>query len=206
MTVLFPPDMIPFWEAEGIAKAADELRQKHFGPTIPVDVDLIAERAFGLDLVPVNDLKRQVNADAFLSGDLKSICYDPAQPNIRIRFSIAHELGHRVLHANVIERLRTGSFDAWQEMLEEMPGSIWGRAEWQARTFGAQLLVPRAALIQHISLLRSKIQAALELVPNITPQELYEYLAPRISRTFDVSDAVLKARLSEEKIDIFTLS
>lgn len=146
-----------------------------------------------------------MNADAFLSGDLKSICYDPSQPIVRIRFSIAHELGHRVLHANVIEQLRTGTFVDWQDMLDTMPGSIWGRAEWQARAFGARLLVPRPALVQQVSTLRSKIHEALQRMPNITAEELYEYIAPRISRHFEVSDAVLKGRLNEERIDIFNL-
>jgi hypothetical protein len=59
----------------------------------------LAEFDLHLDLVPANGLREQLDIDALLMGDWKSIFVDKRaiiSPRLecRLRFSVAHEIGH----------------------------------------------------------------------------------------------------------------
>jgi Zn-dependent peptidase ImmA (M78 family) len=123
---------IPRLSNEEIRRRADEFRQQHWGEKIPVDVELIAERQLGLTIIPIADLRYTAHTEAFLSGDLRELVYDPALPDVRVRFSVAHELGHYLLHRDIISKLRSGSYEEWKDMQHEIPEALWSRAEYQA--------------------------------------------------------------------------
>lgn len=117
----FSDIQIPYLKDEEIRRRADELRKKFWGERIPVDVELIAERNLNLLMIPIPDLRYQAHTEAYLSGDLKEIVYDPATPDVRIRFSVAHEIGHLVLHRDIIKKLRAGSYEEWKQMQTSLP-------------------------------------------------------------------------------------
>lgn len=67
----------PFIPKEEIWQKADRLRAAHpAGRTLPVMVLDLAEFDLGLDLVPVDGLREQLDIDALLMGDLRSILLD----------------------------------------------------------------------------------------------------------------------------------
>jgi len=69
----------PFNPKERIWQEADRLRAAHpAGRELPVKVLDLAEFDLHLDLVPVNGLREQLDIDALLMGDLKSILVDRA--------------------------------------------------------------------------------------------------------------------------------
>lgn len=92
MTPDFSNIQIPYLRDEDIRQKADELRARTWGDRLPVDVELIAERDLKLLMIPIADLRRMADTDAYLSGDLKEFAYDPALPDVRIRFSVAHDI------------------------------------------------------------------------------------------------------------------
>jgi Zn-dependent peptidase ImmA (M78 family) len=143
-----------------------------------------------------------VHTEAQLSGSLDEIDYDPTSPSVRIRFSIAHELGHRVLHPQQIKALRPSSYAEWKNTINYLPNAMWGRAEWQAREFAGRLLVPRELLIQEARKYQNEIEKAGKQIPDVTTDDITEFLAPRICNKFDVSDTVIKTRLCHEEIDL----
>ena len=125
---------------------AHDLRAEYLatfgGAEIPVPVESIAEDLLGLRieeadlgdcsgiLIPSERLIR-VNASEAMSGDT---------PTRRIRFTIAHELGHWICHAR-------GSDDAptycrSQDLAEDADRAL----EREANVFGAELLMPEAAV------------------------------------------------------------
>lgn len=66
----------------------------------------LAEFDLGLDLVPANRLREQLDIEALLMGDLRSILVDRRafmSPRLeyRLRFSVGHEIGHFVLHRDI---------------------------------------------------------------------------------------------------------
>lgn len=119
---------IPFISDEGLRAKADEIRNNYWNNTLPVDIELVCERDLGLDLIPIQSLKLITSSDAILLSNLKEIVYDDSVPEVRIRFTIAHEVGHLILHKEIIEKIQCKSFDEWTEKINNLPGGLWGES------------------------------------------------------------------------------
>lgn len=198
--------IIPYRQQQDIWDIAEQVRKAAWDGSVPVDVELIAERHFKLLFVPVPNLVSSVSSEAYLTGNLKELNYEPRAAPVRLRFSVAHELGHLILHPKEIKALRTGSIAEWKKTILELPeGSVWGRAEYQAREFGGRLLVPRDRLITEVQKYQVQIQKAILINEFIEDEMLFGFIAPHICRIFDVSDQVIVARLKAELIDIKNL-
>jgi Zn-dependent peptidase ImmA (M78 family) len=191
---------IPFLRDEEIRRRADEFREKHWGEKIPVDIELIAERNLKLLVIPIPDLRYIAHTEAYLSGDLKEIAYDPIAPDIRIRFSIAHEIGHLVLHADVIRKLRSRSTEEWKELQRTLPEALWGRAEYQAREFAGRVLVPPKLLIKALKDLQPLIEKAKKIAPDLEVPVIKELVSPKLAKKFFVSDEVIVRRMDAEGV------
>jgi len=193
---------IPYLPDENIRQKADNFLNKNWGDNIPVDIELIVEKKLKLDIIPLPGLYRITGTEAFLSGDLNEIIFDVDRPDVRIRFSIAHEVGHYVLHEEQIKSLRTKSYENWKGVIKSIPGPVWGRAEYQASEFAGRLLVPLSALIQSIKKRRSLIEQARKII-NDDSASLIEYLATNISKEFKVADKTMLIRFNKENINPF---
>jgi hypothetical protein len=128
---------------------AHDLRNRYLatygGAEIPVPVESIAEDLLGLRieeadlgecsgmLIPAKRLIR-VNASEAMSGDT---------PTRRHRFTIAHELGHWICHAQ-------GTTDAAENYCraKDISQDADRALEREANVFGAELLMPEAAVRQ----------------------------------------------------------
>ncbi len=192
---------IPYLSNDELWKIADDVRLKYWGDKIPVDVDLIAEKGLDMQLTPCNSLKLVVHTEAFLAGTLDEILLDLTSPDVRIRFSLAEEIGHKILHPNQIELLRSTSFDDWRNTLNELPASIWSRAEYQAKEFAGRLLVPKQNLIEAIKNYAPQIKKAIDEIPDLEIDALNPYLAGIVAKRFNVSHDVISIRLNREKIN-----
>jgi Zn-dependent peptidase ImmA (M78 family) len=191
---------IPFLRDDEIRRRADEFRRKYWSDTLPVDIELIAERNLNLLIIPIPNLRYQAHTEAYLSGDLKEIAYDPAAPDVRIRFSVAHEVGHFVLHADVISKLRSRLFEEWKEIQQTLPEALWGRAEYQAREFAGRLLVPPQKVIEALKDLRPLIEQAKKIAPDLELPVIKELVSPKLAKKFFVSDEVIVRRMDAEGI------
>lgn len=141
----------------------------------PIDVELIAERA-GFDLIDIAGLKYISSTDAFLSHSERQIYFDPDVSTTRIRFSIAHELGHFDLHYDILKEVRFCDYSEWKTTIISIPGWFWGAVEQQANVYAGKLLVPREMIIASIPLYKYELQLALEHIPN-NLRAIREYLA-----------------------------
>jgi Zn-dependent peptidase ImmA (M78 family) len=199
-----PPDFskinIPYISDEVIRQRADEFRERCWGKKLPIDIELIVERNLNILIIPIPDLRYLAHTEAFLSGNLKEIVYDPQCQDVRIRFSIAHEIGHFILHREIIAQLRPNSYEEWKEIQQAIPDAFWGRAEYQAREFAGRLLVPRELLIAELKELRPVIEKARAEIPDLEIQVIKEHVAPKLARRFYVSDEVILRRMDAENI------
>lgn len=84
-----------------IEQIAEKFREDYWDSGIPVDIELIIEKELKLDLIPVSQMKRDYGVEAFISLNLKEIYYDSDIIETRIRFSMAHEVGHMILHREI---------------------------------------------------------------------------------------------------------
>lgn len=174
------------------------------GEFLPIDVDLIAEK-HGLDLVPTPDLKFLSSTDAFYAPTLKQIAYDPnIYPPQRIRFSIAHELGHHILHYDVIKKIRFKDYTEWKDFIQSIPDWFWGKIERHANDFAGKLLVPRHLLLIELEKYSDKLEMAREAIGEDV-DSVIEFLSGPLARKFDVSAGVIKVRFSVENINPFDI-
>ena len=115
-------------------KAAEFLERYHPSGEIPVPIELIAERDFGIDIVPVPGLQGVLRSNdfgvvGFITSDLKEIHVDECvfeNRENRYRFTIAHELGHAVLHRDIYEKASFDSIEAWKEFINNIPDDDHG--------------------------------------------------------------------------------
>lgn len=175
------------------------------GRELPVKVLDLAEFDLHLDLVPVNGLREQLDIDALLMGDLKSILVDKRafmSPRLeyRLRFSVAHEIGHHVLHRDIYAGLQHTNASEWFDYISAIPEVEYGWVEWQAYEFGGRLLVPPESLREAFRGAIRTAQAAGYGDWLAADEAALDYIATRIAPKFGVSAEVIAKRLRVEKL------
>jgi hypothetical protein len=109
----------PFLSKETCWAAADQFREQYCPQSeMPVDVLALVEFELDLEIRTITGLKEDADVDALLLGDWKTLILDQQQFlddrfTNRLRFSIAHELGHFALHKEVFQSIPRKSADEW---------------------------------------------------------------------------------------------
>lgn len=109
----------PFIPKHAIWQQADAFRSQVWpSGIIPVDIMDIVEFELGLEFRAVTSLRTDDDVDALLLGDWQTIMVDQGlfmddRYSNRLRFSIAHELGHYVLHRTVFEQIPRATAEEW---------------------------------------------------------------------------------------------
>jgi hypothetical protein len=199
----------PFLPPDQIWKRADEVREKYpAGRSFPVEVLDLAEFDLGLELVPADGLRRLCDTEAVLLGDLKTILVDkdaftnPKQ-EYRLRFSVAHEIGHLILHPDVYGQVRPVSVEGWSEFFLNLPDEQYQWLELHANEFAGRLLVPpdRLKAAFDAAIQRAQASGLRDWDRDADKAEVVlSYVASAISKPFKVSADVIKRRLRKEKL------
>lgn len=195
----------PFISAPEIRKAADDFRAKYGQNKIPVDIEGIIEFDLQIEILPKADVYSNCGTYAFLSDDCKVIRVDrehffDSYSHPMVRFSLAHEIGHYILHHNLVPLIRPASIVEWKNIVTTMPEDQYGSMEYHANEFAGRLLVPPNELIQELKQYKNKINAYYEQVPDMMDDIVIDYVAVPISRTFKVSEQVIARRIKFEKL------
>lgn len=184
-------------------RAEEFLRQYHPTREIPVPIEEIVELMFEMDIVPEPGLHEHFDVDSYITRDLKEIRVDEfvyqSRPG-RYRFSLAHELGHRLLHQDVFVCLAFDTIDQWKHAMDNViPEREYGYLEYQASSFAGLTLVPCAELAE-------KYDQVCQLVEKhgLSMDEDSEVarvaVARHIAEHFVVSPAVVRRRLEYDKL------
>lgn len=126
----------------------------------------------------------------------------------RWRFTLAHELGHYLLHKNLfIKDPSLNIMDSKKSIeMKNINKSSTSRLEWQANSFASSLLLPKKTLIPFvISLLREYgIRNSNHGIIYLDNQRdnitTYRYISSRISQEYNVSYQMITYRLTQLKI------
>lgn len=195
----------PFILPEKAWQEADRIRREHWpSGQVPVEVEEILWK-MGLRIDPIPSLKITSDVDALLSGDLTRIMVDAEEYMDdrhlnRMRFSIAHELGHYVLHKRLYHDIKITSVDEWIHFMESIPEDQYGYIEQQAYEFAGRLLVPSDLLKREVGQAVIKAQAAGFIDWDGSGDAAREYMATNLCRIFGVSSQVIEKRIIREKI------
>jgi hypothetical protein len=195
----------PFISQQQCWAAADQFRQQYWpSGEIPVDVLAVAEFDLNLEIRTITGLKEDADVDALLLGDWKTLIVDQQQYLDdrfinRLRFSIAHELGHYVLHKAVFDSIPRGTADEWIAFMLEMPEKEYGLLEYHANEFAGRLLVPEIELKPQFEKVLLEVERK-----GITRNQLSDahlsYLCIPLAKHFAVSQEVIERRLTKEKL------
>ena len=177
-----------------IGQIADEfLNNYHPSLSLPIPIEEIAEQKLKLKITQIANLKKDYDVDGFLTSDLTTIFIDLNMYlnfESRTRSTIAHEIGHLILHKEVFQKLNINSVEKLNYISTELTNEEYGWLEYQAYSFASQVLVPTKALF-------NALEKRLGRIP---VQETPEVLAAAIQDLpdiFQVSDAVILRRLQK---------
>jgi hypothetical protein len=196
----------PYHPKERIWQEADRLRAQHpAGRSLPVKVLDLAEFDLGLDLIPTDGLREQLDIEALLMGDLRPILVDRhafVSPRLeyRLRFSVAHEIGHLILHRDIYCGLKHAVAKDWFDYISAIPEVEYGWVEWQAYEFAGRLLVPPDALREAFQTAIQTAEAAGYSDWMAADEAALDYIATRVAPKFGVSAEVAAKRLRVEKL------
>lgn len=195
------------------------LREYHQSLSIPVPIEEIVEFDLDMDIIPIEGLKQGFTSagfdiDAFLSSDLMSITVDRDLRDNRYRFTLAHELAHKLLHAEIYQQYGFGNIEEWLLVIAGIQASPYQKkerekAEWQADELAGRILVPKTILAQEFDEEREEtFRTYSEDHPEFTKySDEVDYLDFIISVTvhslaqkFVVSDRTMKIRLENDRL------
>lgn len=159
--------------------AAQVIERFHKPPgSLPVDIELIIERDFGITILPFQELLTLYGFEAFIALSRKNIYVDPSlldldQNENRYRFTLAEELAHGILHRNLYQAISTP--DDYHEMLMNIKPEIHDAMDRDAKHLAGAILMPasmyreRALQIFHEAD-RTKYKTSMELQVEIAAQ------------------------------------
>ncbi|MCJ7446541.1 MAG: ImmA/IrrE family metallo-endopeptidase [Bacteroidales bacterium] len=191
-----------------IRDEAERFREEHiFTTELPVDIEHVVEATLGIRIIPIESLQRLCDMEGFISKDFKAIyvdefLYTDDRYYKRVRFTIAHEIGHYVLHRSTIDSQKFANEGEWIKFRLAIDDDTLGWFETQASEFAGRLLVPLDTLVEEF---KSKRQNVLKKYsswnsPKINEDDLFSMIAPLICGRFDVSAEVIERRMRKENI------
>jgi len=180
-----------------IGQKADEfLNNHHPRLSLPIPIEEIAEQKLKLKIRQIMDLKRDYDVEGFLTSDLTTIFLDfnmYLKYESRARASIAHEIGHLVLHKEIFQKLEINSVEKLNSISTKITDEEYGWLEYQAYSFASQVLVPTKVLLD-------ELKKRLGKVPKQESPEILASVIQDLPDIFKVSDAVILRRLQKLEI------
>jgi len=191
---------VPFKDHDNIETIANGFLQKNYSKEIyPIPIEEIVEFKLGLDIIPIPGLHKAFDIDGFLSSDRTSISIDESvyqsRPG-RYRFTLAHEIGHFILHKDLYEENFFKSIEGWKKFIEQFPEKEYSLFEWQAYEFAGLVLVPTRHLDRRSKYRIKQIKALGIKNESVILDRTIELLA----KDFVVSQEVIRRRLINFKI------
>lgn len=190
---------VPFVGNSFIKNKADTFRLKFWGGEIPVEIEEIVEIKLKIKIIPIPDLMAQCGVDAQITSDFTAIYVD--QKNYendtnRFRFSLAHEIGHYILHEEFYKGLKITNFADIVDFINEIDEEEYSHLEVQANKFGNYLLLPREELMKIRQDVLKEVRKKHD-IENIDEKTLNSYLAGYISLQFMVSSGATEIALND---------
>jgi Zn-dependent peptidase ImmA (M78 family) len=171
-----------------------------------VDVFTLAEVDLKLDIIPFDDLFEKYDTDAALMHDFSGIYVDaeayviwekgPRWKQRRLCFSVAHEVGHFILHRDIASKVTFKDFGAFAVWTKGYHGQQY-TLEQAANEFAGRLLVPSDRLARELEKFKATIA---KLLADANVASLRHAFAYAMESVFEVNDQVIETRLEREGI------
>ena len=176
-------------------KATEFLQKYNPSGSLPIPIEEIVELQMQIALVVVPGIKELLGIDAFISSDFSQITIDEyayEHYTERTKFSIAHEIGHSIMHAEWYKNHGPKNLDDYLTFHERINEESYKYLEIQANTFAGLILVPTTPLI---TLLKTK----LGRTPTDEDLSIMLPIFQDLIDVFHVSGDMLLYRMQKEK-------
>ncbi len=205
MAEAFPIPSVPFLPRDDIRKAAAAfLKRYHRSGKIPVPIEEIVEFDLLRDIVPIPGLQGVIEVEDCLSHDLQTIYVDEyVQRRVlnRYRFTLAHEVGHLVLHHDFYKALpRFSTVHEWKRLVNEIPVNDNRRLDIQANEFAGLVLVPSAPLEVEVKKALRSVLAHRDSLQENQPDMDYVWtvVIEEVAHRFGVATEPIRIRLESD--------
>jgi len=194
---------VPYLTYSDVGRRALEfLDQHHPSLEIPIPIEDIIELKLGLNIFPFPRLYKDHGLNGFLSRDRSTIYVDEIQYNQfneKYRYTLAHELGHYVLHGACYEDLSFQSPDEYVIWRMSVPQDEISWFETQGEWFAGHLLVPTGQLEKVCVAVVSKYKSTFQKFAYM-PDDVWSYISNEVATHFDVNPPVVEIRIKKENI------
>ena len=197
----------PWIQKEELWRIVEDFSNQYWPEkNIPVDMERIVEGELGLNIQPKRSLSDQLDMDAFLRLDLTGVLVDYDRYmndrfQNRLRFSLAHEVGHFVLHRQMFKKISFRTPQEWKSFILDLPENEYRSFEWQANEFAGRLLVPRDELSLRVEEIKEKLQEKqLAAFLRNDPDAVLKRISPSLCKPFGVSEDVIETRVKREML------
>lgn len=194
---------IPYLTYSDIGKRAqDFLSEYHSSLELPIPIEAIIDVKMGLDIVPFPNLYKDFGLSGYLSSDRTAIYVDEIQSDQyeeKYRYTLAHELGHYVLHKSCYEELPFRSPDEYVEWRESITNEEISWFETHGDWFAGYVLVPSCHLETVCHNVIAKHKTTFAKFKKI-PEDFWSYVSNEVATYFEVNPPVVEIRIKKESI------
>lgn len=190
---------IPFLSSEELKKKAKEIYQLRPLQTNDVAGEVLAKN-FPMIEVRYDNLSQGLLGTIDLRNNIITLSEDIISDTNRVHFTLAHEIGHLVLHRKFL-RKEFSSVDDYIDISILSDKNI-KRMEYQANVFASYLLLPERKFYYEVALLfkeYSITKGCLYLDHQLCNRRNVSLILQRLSRKFQVSQQTIAIRLKNEK-------
>ena len=195
---------------EHVWQKIEELREKHETlreDRTPIDVFAFFEIELGLDPIPFDNLTAKYRVEAAIKADFTGIYLDAEEYELmekgpdwklnRLRFSVAHEIGHYFLHRDLPQKGDFASLPDFARWTATYGGKKYS-AEQEANEFAGRLRVPSSRLTAAFDEFAVEME---RILPNFTESgSLRDKFAEKIAPRFGVNSQVITVRLDRDSV------
>lgn len=191
----------PYLNNVTIGERVELFRKKFWNNDIPVEIEDIIELKLNIDIIPIPGFLKLTNMDALITSGWKYIYVDNNEyldgHYHRLRFSLAHEIGHFVLHKEIYYNFGIKNQEDYYKLYKDIPGLQYGYLESQANKFASYLLIPRKILATELAKELKNNKNNLSRFKKMDRKILNSYLAIPLSKNFKVSEEAMKYALQD---------
>lgn len=207
MTKNNPKITVPFLKRSDIEKKVQAFCERYGvdRSKVPIDVEVLIECDLKLLLEPEKGVLKACGADALLLSNRGSIIVDydrfmEDRWKNRLRFTLAHELGHFFLHEEVYKSVHFQSVEEWANFFAAIPQESYRWLEWQCDVFAGHLLMEAGLLRQRFEAAKLKLSGTPYASVDPLPEWVVEAMCEEIGKFFGVSFQAAYIRLQNERI------
>ena len=194
----------PIWNS------VESLRAQHAAlqsSQLPLDLITFVDLDLELDLIPYEGLSKKYGADAAVLSDFSGFYIDretfdlidsaPEWKLNRLRFSLAHELGHWNLHQGIFSQAAISSDSHLLNWLNHHNGQKY-QLEREANEFAGRLIIPIDILTDSFNKIADAFDAALGRHAWFNDNQLRQKACEQIASRFGVHHQAIATRFDRE--------